>query len=290
MVRAEIDARVGGRFTFTERRDGQDVEHTGEYLEIDRPRRLAFTFGVPKYSSEFARVTVEIAAQGHSCELTLTQENTKPEWVSRSTDGWTQIVQGLAASLGDRAAAANLKPGEFTAPGEVRIVRILPGPIERVWSYITDSEKRATWFAGGPIELRVGGRAELLFKHSQISPHETPPEKYREVHDPGVGMVGLVTQCEPPRLLAFTWDGATLGEGSEVLFELSPQGDEVQLTLTHRKLQSDAERINVSSGWHLHTAILAAHLTGATPPPLWAAHSRLEAAYAKRLRQGAATT
>src|SRR4051794_12447991 len=61
MVTAEVDPRVGGHFTFTERRAGEDVLHTGEYLEIDRPRRLVFTFGVPKYSANFDRVTVEIA-------------------------------------------------------------------------------------------------------------------------------------------------------------------------------------------------------------------------------------
>ncbi|MBC8087521.1 MAG: SRPBCC domain-containing protein, partial [Phycisphaerae bacterium] len=45
MVRAEIDPRVGGTFTFVDRRDGEDVLHTGSYLEIDRPTRLKFTFG-----------------------------------------------------------------------------------------------------------------------------------------------------------------------------------------------------------------------------------------------------
>lgn len=284
MVRAEVDARVGGRYTFTDRRDGEDVEHTGEYLEIDRPRRLVFTLGVPKYSSEFDRVTVEISPQGLGCELTLIHE-TGADWASQTTYGWTQILQGLAAQIGDRRAATNIQPGDWTTPGEVRLVRLLPGPIERVWEYLTDSEKRGKWFAGGPMELRVGGRVDLLFRHSNLSPNEEPPEKYKEVHDPGVGMVGKVTQCDPPRLLGFTWEGDTPEAESEVVFELSPEGEDVRLVLTHRRLGSDAERANVSGGWHIHTAILDAVLSGATPPPLWAAHSQLEALYGKRLEK-----
>ena len=99
MVRAEIDARVGGRFIFTDRRDGEDVEHVGEYLEIERPRRLVFTFGVPKYSPVITRVTIDIAPAATGCNLTLTHEGVLPEWFEQTRSGWTAILNALAESL-----------------------------------------------------------------------------------------------------------------------------------------------------------------------------------------------
>jgi uncharacterized protein YndB with AHSA1/START domain len=96
MVRAETDPRVGGRFTFTDRRDGVDVDHTGEYVEIDRPRRLVFTFMVPKYSSESTRVTIAIVPLESGCELTLTHEGVLPEYEARTAEGWSKILAGLA--------------------------------------------------------------------------------------------------------------------------------------------------------------------------------------------------
>ena len=100
MVRVEIDARVGGSFVFVDRRDGEDVEHTGEYLEIVRPRRLVFTFSVPKFSAESTRVTIDIVPSGGGCDLTLTHENVAPGYASRAESGWTGILGGLAATLG----------------------------------------------------------------------------------------------------------------------------------------------------------------------------------------------
>lgn len=174
----------------------------------------------------------------------------------------------------------NEKKGEFTVPGEVRFVRLLPGPIERVWSFLTDPEKRARWFAGGPMELKPGGRAELLFRHSQISPQETPPAKYAEHHEPGTKMACEVTRCEPPRALAFTWWGDTPETSSEVTFELRPQGNQVQLVLTHRRLGPKRDELaGTASGWHTHLDILAAILTGGPTPPIWATASRYETEY-----------
>ena len=98
MVQVEIDARVGGRYSIVERRDGQDVEHTGEYLEVDRPRRLVFTLQVPLYSEEIDHVTVEIEPADGGCELTLVHQ-TSPQWAEQTVEGWKGILVGLARAL-----------------------------------------------------------------------------------------------------------------------------------------------------------------------------------------------
>src|SRR5271155_3338642 len=98
MTRVEIDPRVGGKFTIV-RRDGEEIEHVGEYLEIDRPRRLVFTFGVPKFSSEMTRVAIEIVGSGEGCELTLTNEGVLPDYGERTKEGWTMILGNLEKSI-----------------------------------------------------------------------------------------------------------------------------------------------------------------------------------------------
>jgi uncharacterized protein YndB with AHSA1/START domain len=105
MVRVEIDPRIGGRFNFVDRRDGKDIEHSGEYHELDRPRRLVFTFSLPKYASESTRVNVDIVPIGTGCELTLSHESVYQDYVSRTEAGWAGILDGLAAAL-DRTASA----------------------------------------------------------------------------------------------------------------------------------------------------------------------------------------
>jgi uncharacterized protein YndB with AHSA1/START domain len=171
----------------------------------------------------------------------------------------------------------NTEYGKFTSPGEVRIVRLLPGPIERVWEYLTNPEKRARWFAGGPMELKAGGKYTLNFKHKNLSPGEEPPGEYRQVQDPGVTFEGTVLRSDPPRLLAYTFD-----EESEVTFELTPQDNKVVLVLTHRSKGVDLPSLHgYASGWHTHLALLIAILEGAPLPKFWAMHARLKPEYEK---------
>ena len=172
--------------------------------------------------------------------------------------------------------------GVVTEAGTIRFERLLPGPIDRVWDYLTDSEKRGRWLATGPLEQRAGGTVELRFRHADLSPIvEETPERYKEMEG-GMTMTGQVIRCDPPRLLSFSWGGLP-AKGSEVTFELEPRGDNVLLTLTHRRLTAGAEMLSVSGGWHAHLAILADNLNGVTPRPFWSTHATLEAAYRQRL-------
>jgi uncharacterized protein YndB with AHSA1/START domain len=105
MVRVEIDARVGGSFVFVDRRDGEDVEHKGEYLELDRPKRLFFKFVVPKYSPLYSRVAVGIVPAGAGCDLTLVHDGVLAEYKERTQSGWKMILDGLTAILAPSAHA-----------------------------------------------------------------------------------------------------------------------------------------------------------------------------------------
>lgn len=173
--------------------------------------------------------------------------------------------------------------GHLDEAGTLIFRRRLPGPIERVWAFLTEADKRARWLAGGDMELRVGGHVELRFLHAELTPHdEAIPEQHAELVD-GHVMTSRITRIEPPRVLAFTW-GDNGNTPSEVCFELTADGDQVSLLLTHRRLaDTHATRISVAAGWHTHLGILADRLADREPQPFWSTHEQHAAEYARRL-------
>lgn len=160
----------------------------------------------------------------------------------------------------------------------VRLERLLPGPIERVWAYLTDSEKRKTWFAGGTFELRVGGKAELYFDHSNITSEPRPADMQKRGESV---CLGTITRLEPPRLISYTFGFA--GPESEVTFELQPRGKQVLFILTHVRIADRKIQVNVSAGWELHLAILEDRLNGVEPGPFWSNYAKLVREYDAKL-------
>ena len=114
LARAEIDPRVGGAFSLVAHGDGpgEEIVHAGRYLEIDRPRRLAFTWAIPADSPAVDRVVVDIVPQGTGCKLTLTHE-LHPDWVEyadRTAAAWTRMLAALEPALDAAVEEASARP------------------------------------------------------------------------------------------------------------------------------------------------------------------------------------
>ena len=165
--------------------------------------------------------------------------------------------------------------GVLTEPATLKIQRVLPGPIERIWAYLTESDLRRQWLAAGEMEMKVGAPVELVWRNNELTnPTGERPAGFGEEHR----MQSRITELDPPRKLAITW-GSTGG----VTFELEPAGNEVLLTVIHRRVADRATLMNVSAGWHAHLDILVARATGKEPEPFWDALSRLRKEYDRRL-------
>lgn len=105
IVRCHIDAQVGGIFTIVDRRNGEDVAHTGMYLTLERPHRIVFSLAVEKYSSRSGIVTLEITRLRKGCEVTLTHEMKaeRKSFRNRAREGWISILDVAAELLVDEA-------------------------------------------------------------------------------------------------------------------------------------------------------------------------------------------
>lgn len=165
--------------------------------------------------------------------------------------------------------------GELIEPATLKIQRLLPGPIERIWAYLTESELRRQWLASGDMQPKVGTPFTLVWRNDELTdPPGQRPSDFGEEHR----MDSRITAFDPPRKLAFTW-----GESGEVTFRLEPQGDQVLLTVVHRGLPDRNMTLMVGAGWHMHLDILVARMTGTSTAPFWDGWTRLKADYDRRV-------
>lgn len=141
----------------------------------------------------------------------------------------------------------------------VRFERFLPGPIERVWDFLSDGKRLPTWFYAGSIEPRVGG--VVHFEN---------------------GVDGHVTAYEPPNLLEYTWNevDAPCGEIANALvrWELSTVGERVRLVLIHSRVPEPVVTM-LGAGWHTFLDRLDARLADRDPGAIATAYAALKPTY-----------
>ena len=165
--------------------------------------------------------------------------------------------------------------GVLTEPATLKIQRLLPGPIERVWAYLTESDLRRQWLAAGQMAMKVGAPIEFVWRNDELTdPPGQRPAGFSEEHR----MHSHIIELDPPHRLVIAW-----GTAGSVCFELEPEGNEVLLSVIHRRVPDRATLLNVSAGWHAHLDILLDRITGKEPTSFWDSWSRLHAEYEQRL-------
>ncbi|HSB53537.1 MAG TPA: SRPBCC domain-containing protein [Gemmatimonadales bacterium] len=95
-----VDPRVGGGFRIVmEGPTHGAVEHRGEYLAIEPPSLLSFTWISRPTDYQPTVVTIEFHERGTGTELVLTHRGLAPKAVEGHRKGWTDIVRLLDEAL-----------------------------------------------------------------------------------------------------------------------------------------------------------------------------------------------
>lgn len=96
-TRAETDPRVGGTFRFVMVDDDSSLVHTGTYREIDRPRRLVFTWASPATQFRDSIVTVTFEALSNTSTRIEIHQVGLPDEEARASHhaGWSDALREL---------------------------------------------------------------------------------------------------------------------------------------------------------------------------------------------------
>ena len=141
----------------------------------------------------------EVRGRTHLCRLDPGPLATAQEWLSFYERFWT-AASGCARPAPPRGGRTPIPPslktettsertreldayGVLTEPATLTIQRFLPGPIERVWGYLTRSDLRRQWLAAGEMEMKVGAPFELVWRNSELTnPPGKRPEGFGDEH------------------------------------------------------------------------------------------------------------
>jgi uncharacterized protein YndB with AHSA1/START domain len=101
-TRITLDPKPGGRLRIDIIEEGVQFVVTGRYIELDRPRRLSFTWSCSTWPDpdveSLVTVTLEPAGDNETF-MTIRHALLPPNLVDQHRSGWASIAEQLAAEL-----------------------------------------------------------------------------------------------------------------------------------------------------------------------------------------------
>ena len=99
--RAEVDAdvRIGGRFRVVMLDDDARLEHSGQYLRIEPPSLIVFTWISVYTGGEPSLVTVALRERGAATLIELRHERRPASPAEAHAGGWKTILERLEEAL-----------------------------------------------------------------------------------------------------------------------------------------------------------------------------------------------
>jgi uncharacterized protein YndB with AHSA1/START domain len=126
------------------------------------------------------------------------------------------------------------------------------------------------------MQMKVGAECELVWRNDELT---NPPGRRPDGSAVEHRMLTKILELDPPRHIVFTF-----GNNGDVTIDLEPKGNEVLLTLVHRRLPDRSTMLRVSAGWHTHLDILVARASGKEPAtPFWDGVADLLKVYDRKL-------
>ncbi len=101
MREVQIEPSVGGKFLFSDLRNGNEARHWGSYLELSAPDRISFTWIVDEAEEEDPSIVrLSIAPQGSGCVASIVHEMDVAwaEYLPQTEKGWTRMLDAIAST------------------------------------------------------------------------------------------------------------------------------------------------------------------------------------------------
>lgn len=153
----------------------------------------------------------------------------------------------------DRPIADGIVENGPDGSTQIRFVRRLGHPIERIWAALTDPDELRKWWGEVDLELTEGGVFALRWLNTDEDSNTATLD-------------GAITKIDPPRFLEISaaW-GSTgsdePGTRTTLTWELEPDGDQTLLRFTNT-VDAPTQDLRTAAGWHLHLDALATVLAG----------------------------